>query len=449
MSSAVPAGARYTLCVALDRLDEAPGLLERYRFELSSADPIELLLEPADDERRRELERRLVDLQYDVQWAPRVVVGDGRNGTTPPTARAQDLVAAASLLDEARSLSGVLSTGDLSLLAELDGGAALVIGGDRDVSAAFGGVDVEQLDDVGLVYLDPDLEDSAGRLFTLGNGLPLGAFVAIPQTPRGTTLARNALAGGLFEHHTDGDAVTVLRCAGRATARPIPSVAEQAAADDEALERLIRVLAEPSWNCVDVGANNGQFLSLLAAAAPSGEHHAFEPIPHLAAALRGAFPNVTIHELALAAEGGTSSFVHVQSDEAFSGILRRDYHGSERLAFTAVATARLDDVLPESYRPSFVKIDTEGAEGQVLAGAQELLARERPIVVFEHGLPASLSYGVVSCDIWDLLCEAAGLEIYALDGYGPYSRQQFCGPSLHWNYVALRPGLAERWQQSR
>ena len=58
-----------------------------------------------------------------------------------------------------------------------------------------------------------------------------------------------------------------------------------------------------------------------------------------------------------------------------------------------VATERLDDVIPEDAAIRLLKIDVEGGELGVLRGGMGLLARHRPVVVFEHGLGAADYYG--------------------------------------------------------
>jgi hypothetical protein len=150
-----------------------------------------------------------------------------------------------------------------------------------------------------------------------------------------------------------------------------------------------------------------------------------------------------VHELALSDRSGRSSFVHVQAADAYSGLFHRPGSPEGEVTVIEVETARLDDVLPEGYAPSLVKIDTEGGEGLVIAGGIETLGSHRPIVLFEHGLPASLSYGVASCDLWDALSGDCELEIYSLDGHGPYSRSEFSGPKGPWNFVAVSPELRD------
>ena len=133
-------------------------------------------------------------------------------------------------------------------------------------------------------------------------------------------------------------------------------------------------------NCVDIGAHRGSVLQMIEERAPHGEHHAFEPIPHLAERLRESFPKATVHEVALTDTRGTVDFTVVDHEEnaGYSGIsqsLRRLPAKWSSHSIT-VNTARLDDMLPTDYEPKFIKIDVEGAELGVLRGARDVL---RPI----------------------------------------------------------------------
>jgi len=68
-----------------------------------------------------------------------------------------------------------------------------------------------------------------------------------------------------------------------------------------------------------------------------------------------------------------------------------------------VRRARLDDVLPPGTRVDLLKIDVEGGELQVLLGARALLAANRPVIVFEHGLGGSEYYGTRPEQLHELL----------------------------------------------
>jgi FkbM family methyltransferase len=198
--------------------------------------------------------------------------------------------------------------------------------------------------------------------------------------------------------------------------------------DDQTVQ-LMRDVLRPSDTCIDVGANEGLILEHIVALAPSGHHFAFEPIPGLAARLRERFPKVEVHEVALAAEEGSSTFHYVVSNPSYSGIRERRYdRPEETVELITVRTARLDDVLSTDTDVRFVKIDVEGGEEGVLRGGLKTLERCRPYVVFEHGLGAADYYGTEPETVYDLL-RGVDLRVTLLDRYlsraPSLSRQEF------------------------
>jgi hypothetical protein len=134
--------------------------------------------------------------------------------------------------------------------------------------------------------------------------------------------------------------------------------------------------------------------------------------------------------------------VHVADAPEYSGLKERTYPGYENSPRheLEVRIERLDDVLPEDFRPALIKIDVEGAELQVMRGATDTLRRHLPIVVFEHGIGASDRYGSRPEDVHELLVSDLGMRIFDLDGEGPYTRDKFVDvfPAPIWNFVALR-----------
>ena len=151
------------------------------------------------------------------------------------------------------------------------------------------------------------------------------------------------------------------------------------------VQRLFCERLRPGAVAFDVGANVGFFTLLASKLAGSGGHvYAFEPLPrnlgyldrHVR--LNGA-ANVTIEPLAIAAASGEAHF-RTAAHASMGGL--RD-GGDLR-----VVTASLDDLIASGrvLRPDFIKMDIEGAEGEALRGASELLAGgPLTIVLSTHG----------------------------------------------------------------
>jgi Methyltransferase FkbM domain len=115
---------------------------------------------------------------------------------------------------------------------------------------------------------------------------------------------------------------------------------------------------------------------------------------------------------------GSSTFNYVISNPAYSGLVKRRYdrpHEDDRTII--VRKNLLDALIDPGDRVSVIKIDVEGAELQVLRGAAKTIRRDRPLVVFEHGLGAADFYGTNPEDVYDLLCGECGLSISLLHRY--------------------------------
>jgi FkbM family methyltransferase len=165
-------------------------------------------------------------------------------------------------------------------------------------------------------------------------------------------------------------------------------VARQEVAYDAQLIEVLRRILSLKSNCIDVGAHRGKFVEPIVELAPHGHHMVFEPLPACAAFLRQRFPQVEVREQAVAEATGRASFRSVPGDAAQnSGFDRRpwDNYPEAGVELIEVEVVRLDDVVPSDREIRFVKIDVEGAELRVLQGARSLLARDRPIVAWEHG----------------------------------------------------------------
>ena len=134
---------------------------------------------------------------------------------------------------------------------------------------------------------------------------------------------------------------------------------------------------------LDIGANKGIYSHMLAKVCD--RVIAFEANKGLADKLRRALPrHCDVNATAASDKNGTATFyIPVEQD---SGTADRPNVGSmERpegpLREVTVETQRLDDLPVDDVR--FVKIDVEGHEPAVLAGAWRLLEEHRPTVLLE------------------------------------------------------------------
>lgn len=148
---------------------------------------------------------------------------------------------------------------------------------------------------------------------------------------------------------------------------------------------LDRVLKDPR-TCVDIGASYGLYTYALTKLARNVE--AFEPLPECANALEAYFgPEVRVHRVALSSKEGRAT-LYTPIDAQGANVESTGLRVSPNAVSTEVTVKRLDDYHLGDV--SFVKIDVEGHELDVLAGATDTIAQNRPILLVEieqrHGL---------------------------------------------------------------
>jgi FkbM family methyltransferase len=139
----------------------------------------------------------------------------------------------------------------------------------------------------------------------------------------------------------------------------------------------------------DVGANLG-FFSMVAArlVGPEGRVYAFEPAPENAEAIgRNAelnlLENIVVIPRAVSSRAGAAR-LQIVDDQSWSRLEEYGEHpDTERVL--EVETVAIDDLVGagELPPPTLVKIDTEGAELDVLEGMRSTFDRHRPVIVCE------------------------------------------------------------------
>ena len=198
---------------------------------------------------------------------------------------------------------------------------------------------------------------------------------------------------------------------------------------------VLAAVLRPDSHVIDIGANEGETLEPMIQLAPEGRYLAYEPIPQLAEHLASRFPEAMVRPCAVSNETGNSTFHHAVDQSALSGLLpRADVADAGRVQQITVEVRRLDDDLPEDFRPALIKVDVEGAEVRVFQGSLGTLRRYKPVVLFEHD--RTDLYETTSHELWDMLNEC-GYRIFNMEGAGPYSRDLFSTPAPEWNYMGI------------
>jgi FkbM family methyltransferase len=188
-------------------------------------------------------------------------------------------------------------------------------------------------------------------------------------------------------------------------------------------DRLTKVIMKncikQNSNCIDVGCHKGEILNNILKLAPHGKHFAFEPIPNMYEALKLKYQKrATILPFALAATNGNTTFNFVKNDPAYSGIQQRQYDiKNPDIKLINVEQRTLDSVIPNELPIDFIKIDVEGGEFGVMQGAQAILQKWRPTIIFECGIGASNYYGTTPSEIYNFITGVINLKINTLQGF--------------------------------
>lgn len=210
--------------------------------------------------------------------------------------------------------------------------------------------------------------------------------------------------------------------------------------------RAIDKLVDDRSNCIDVGSHIGLMLSEFLRRAPQGRHIGIEPTPQKAELLRRKFPEAEIHQCALADYSGVAAFHENVEDSAASalGAVRAvNGSGAGNIREYEVPVKRLDDLVSPDRRISLIKIDAEGAELLILKGANDLIARDRPAIIFECGVDARVRDrpGDALYSYFDEAEYAVHTAIGFVFRGAPLSRDVFnfvrSYPAMAFNFVAL------------
>ena len=198
---------------------------------------------------------------------------------------------------------------------------------------------------------------------------------------------------------------------------------------------------------IDVGANVGYY-TLLAArkVGPRGHVIAFEPDPTSFAILKrnaeaNGFRNVTIEQKALSNRRGKLRLYLSSQNQGD----HRIFPAEEKRPSIEVETLPLDEYVLPSGRLSFVKIDTQGAEGIIIEGMAKTIRNHPEIKIILEYSPHLLRRA--NCDPGHLIQRLVDLgfeltEVKSRSPITPYALAQYppeSDPEGHMDLFLYRP----------
>lgn len=154
---------------------------------------------------------------------------------------------------------------------------------------------------------------------------------------------------------------------------------------------VFKSYVKPGDVFVDVGANIG-YHSLFISALLNEQCvvHSFEPQKDIYNQFKksivvNGFSNINLHNYGLANEDHDREIV-IRDENIGSSSLLADISTNPLVISgrESVTLKKMDDVLKKERHISFIKIDVEGFEYEVLKGAENILRQHKPVILFEY-----------------------------------------------------------------
>ena len=192
--------------------------------------------------------------------------------------------------------------------------------------------------------------------------------------------------------------------------------------------RFLRRFLQPGMTVLDIGAHHGLYAILAShLVAPSGRVIAFEPSPRIARRLRwhlalNRASRVEVEPCAVAASKSRMELFIPTSGVDTIASLRRPGLGKGRSRSVVVDVVALDDFAAarQVANIDLIKLDVEGAEMDVLAGARAVMRLTQPCWLFEALDSTAESWGNSGRTLVDRFAELG----HALFEFTPEGRLQ-------------------------
>ncbi len=221
---------------------------------------------------------------------------------------------------------------------------------------------------------------------------------------------------------------------------------------------LIQHFVKQGDTVIDIGAHIGLYSVFLSKLVEShGKVFCFEPHKNIVKNLENnlilnGYRNFEIHNYGLGDKDEELNFNSVYSDSFFEGTVNSSFLANEKIAskyfdakFEKIKTKvfKLDSILSDE-QISFVKIDTEGFELNILKGMKKIIKNSKPIIIFEFQTKR-LQYLAIELHMFDeLLTEHYNIfkifidiktnniafKKFLFDNYDEYSGDLICLPKI-------------------
>lgn len=143
---------------------------------------------------------------------------------------------------------------------------------------------------------------------------------------------------------------------------------------------------------LDIGANCGQislFLSHLVG--QNGVVHSFEPLDYPFSLLKkninlNSIKNIKFHNLAVSNKKGEENFI-MKDELSNGGVVESKYNINSNKKTLTIDSISIDEFCSiHNIKPTFIKIDVEGAAHKVLEGAIKTIIEFKPLIYIEMHL---------------------------------------------------------------
>lgn len=180
------------------------------------------------------------------------------------------------------------------------------------------------------------------------------------------------------------------------------------------LKSIIPTLMDKNTTGLEIGALKGEVIDIMLEVAPNIKPYAFEPIPTYTSYLKDNFSSVAhLFPFALSNENGLSDFIFLKENPELSGIKERSYPTLKNPdpIHLFIEQRRLDDVIPLNVAIGFIHLNIDGAELEALKGAENLLFKHHPKILFTSKAANLSFYNATPEELFNFLTNDLGYQV--------------------------------------